>query len=60
MASKYTKEVVCPTCGTRHRLIITNGIYPMRMPETAECIECGAQIYKTNNTGDIVLEKIDG
>ena len=59
MASEYTKEVVCHTCGTRHRLTITNGIYPLRMPETALCLECGTQIYEVNNTGDIIVERAD-
>lgn len=60
MASKYTEIIVCPNCGTKSKVTISNGVWPLRMPETGECPKCGTEIIRKNITGDIEVELING
>ena len=53
MASTYYEEVTCPKCHTRVRVKITNGGYPMRTTEVANCPVCWEELFHKNITGDI-------
>ena len=59
MASKYTDIIVCPNCGAKSKVTITNGVWPMRMTETGECPKCGYEIIRKNITGYIEVEIIE-
>jgi Zn ribbon nucleic-acid-binding protein len=58
MASKYTEEVVCPKCGAKIKVVVTNGVWPMRNVEIGECPKCGTEVIRKNITGDIEVELI--
>ena len=51
-------EKTCPKCGATVRITITNGIWPQRDRETAECPVCDTLLYGENITGDIEVELI--
>ena len=51
-------EKTCPKCGAIVRITITNGIWPQRDRETAECPVCDNLLYSENITGDIEVELI--
>lgn len=53
MASSYYEEVTCPKCHTKVRVSISNGIYPMRTTEFANCPVCRTELFRKNITGDI-------
>ena len=53
MASTYYEEVTCPKCHTRVRVKITNGVYPIRTTEVANCPVCWEELFRKNITGDI-------
>ena len=59
MPSKYTEEVVCPQCGAKIKVVVTNGVWPMRSVETGECPKCETEIIRKNITGDIEVELIE-
>lgn len=59
MPSKYTKIIVCPKCGTKSKVTVLNGVWPMRMTETGECPKYGMEIIRKNITGDIEVELIE-
>lgn len=53
MASTYFEDVTCPQCHTKVRVMITNGVYPMRDTEMANCPVCWYELFRKNITGDI-------
>ena len=53
MASSYIEEVTCPKCHTKVRVKVTNGIYPRRDTEVANCPVCWEELFHKNITGDI-------
>ena len=53
MSSHYSEEIKCPKCGTLVKVDITNGVWPERCTETAECPVCGETICRKNITGDM-------
>ena len=53
MASAYVEEVTCPKCLTKVQVKVTNGIYPMRSTEVANCPVCWEELFHKNITGDI-------
>ena len=53
MASAYYEEVTCPLCHTEVRVRISNGLYPMRTTEIANCPVCWTELFRKNITGDI-------
>ena len=53
MASAYYEEVTCPQCRTKVRVKVTNGEYPMRTTEVANCPVCWKELFRKNITGDI-------
>lgn len=53
MASSYIKEVICPKCLTKVIAKVTNGFYPLRTTETANCPVCWEELFHKNITGDI-------
>ena len=53
MASAYIEEVTCPKCHTKVQVKVTNGIYPMRSTEVANCPVCWEELFHKNITGDI-------
>lgn len=53
MASSYFEDVTCPQCRTLVRIKISNGLYPMRTTEIANCPVCWKELLKKNITGDI-------
>lgn len=53
MASAYYEEVTCQKCHTRVWVKITNGVYPMRTTEVANCPVCWKELFRKNITGDI-------
>lgn len=59
MPSKYSEEVVCPQCGAKIKVVVTNGVWPMRSVETGECPKCGTEVIRKNITGDIEVELIE-
>lgn len=59
MPSKYTEEVVCPKCGAKIKVVVTNEVWPMRISETGECPGCGTEIIHKNITGDIDVELME-
>ena len=59
MPSKYTEIIVCPTCGVKLKVVVTNGVWPMKMPETGECPKCGTEVIRKNINGDIEVELIN-
>ena len=50
---------MCPKCGAKSKVTVSNGVWPMRMPETGECPKCGTEIIRKNITGDIEVELIE-
>lgn len=46
MPSRYTENTLCPKCGAKCRIVVTNGIWPMRSQETGICPNCGAEIIR--------------
>ena len=59
MPSKYTEEVVCPKCGAKINVVVTNGVWPMHSVETGECPKCETEVIRKNITGDIDVELIE-
>lgn len=59
MPSKYIEFRVCPECGAKMKVVITNGVWPMRSVEIGECPKCGTEIIRKNITGDIAVELIE-
>ena len=53
MASAYYEEVMCPKCHTKVRVKITNGVWPARTTEIANCPVCWEELFRKNITGDI-------
>lgn len=53
MATSYIKDVTCPKCHTKVKVKVTNGIYPMRTTEIANCPVCWEELFHENITGDI-------
>ena len=53
MSSRYTEIIVCPTCGAKLKVVVTNGVWPIRTEETGECPRCGTEVIRKNITGDI-------
>lgn len=53
MSSVYYENVTCPKCHTKVRVKISNGIYPMRTTEFANCPVCWTELFWKNITGDI-------
>lgn len=51
--STRIENVICPKCGALVRITITNGVYPMRSRETAECPVCDTELYHENISGDM-------
>lgn len=51
--STRTIEKTCPKCGALVKITITNGVYPTRDRETAECPVCDTELYHENITGDM-------
>ena len=51
--------LTCSQCGAKLKVVVTNGVWPMRMPETGECPKCGAEVIRKNVTGDITVELIE-
>ena len=58
MPSKYSEIRTCPKCGAKLKVIVTNGVWPMRMPETGECPKCGTEVIRKNITGDIAVVEL--
>ena len=56
MPSNYTENHECPICHTLIKFTVTNGIYPMRSPESGNCPICQYEVIKKNITGDIDVE----
>lgn len=59
MPSKYTEEVVCPKCGAKIKVVVTNGIWPMRSVEAGECPRCCTEVIRKNITGDIEVKLVE-
>ena len=59
MASKYIVEMDCPNCGAKLKVVVSNGIWPMRSIETGECPKCGVEVIRKNITGDIEVKLIE-
>lgn len=59
MPSRYTENTLCPKCGAKYRIVVTNGIWPMRSQETGICPNCGAEIIRKNITGEIEVELLN-
>ena len=59
MPSRYTENILCPKCGAKCRIVVTNGIWPMRSQETGICPNCGAEIIRKNITGEIEVELLN-
>ena len=59
MPSKDVKVLNCPNCGARLKVVVTNGVWPIRMPETGECPRCGTEVIRKNITGDIEVTLIE-
>lgn len=53
MASDYFENVTCPKCHTKVRVRVTNGIYPMRSTDVANCPVCREELFHKNITGNI-------
>jgi len=53
MASSYFEAVTCPKCHKKVRVKISNGKYPMRTTEFANCPVCWEELFKKNITGGI-------
>ena len=51
MASTYFEEVTCPQCHTKVRVKITNGVYPMRDTEIANCPVCWYELFRKKHRG---------
>ena len=58
MPSRYSEILVCSKCGAKLKVVITNGVEPMRSVETGECPKCGTEVIRKNITGDIEGELI--
>lgn len=59
MSSKSFEIIECPQCGAKLRVVITNGIYPMRSVEIGECPKCRTEVIRKNITGDIEVELVE-
>ena len=59
MASRYSAEMDCPNCGAKLKVVVNNGIWPMRSTETGECPKCGVEVIRKNITGDIEVKLIE-
>lgn len=59
MPSRYTENTLCPKCGAKCRIVVTNGIWPMRSQETGICPNCGTEIIRKNITGEIEMELLN-
>ena len=59
MPSRYTENTLCPKCGAKCRIVVINGIWPMRSQETGICPNCGAEIIRKNITGEIEVELLN-
>ena len=55
----YTEIIVCPTCEAKLKVVVTNGVWPMRSVETGECPRCGTEVIRKNITGDIEVELVE-
>lgn len=53
MASSYVEILTCPKCHTKVKVKVTNGIYPFRSTEVANCPVCWEELFRKNITGDI-------
>ena len=58
MPSKNSEIIICPKCGAKIKVVVTNGVWPMRSVETGECPKCGTKVIRKNITGDIEVELI--
>lgn len=59
MPSRYTENTLCPKCGAKCRIVVTNGIWLMRSQETGICPNCGTEIIRKNITGEIEVELLN-
>lgn len=59
MPSRDTEVKLCPACGARCRIVVSYGIWPVRMLEIGECPNCGTEIIRKNITGEIDVELIE-
>ena len=59
MPSRYTENTLCPKCGAKCRVVVTNGIWPMCSQETGICPNCGAEIIRKKITGEIEVELLN-
>ena len=59
MPSKYSEIIICPKSGTKMKVVVTNGVMPMRSVETGECPKCGTEVIRKNITGDIEVELVE-
>lgn len=59
MSSRYTERIVCPTCGAKLKVVVTNGVWPIRTEETGECPRCFTEVIRKNITGDIEVKLVE-